>query len=181
MQNLDKNRPTDLFSKCAEPLQDALIDPAKALWWDVSPNHSYYWLQYALSPFNKESKDRHNEGAYIKAYLSYPGEAIRQPFLDLVFFLLRRAKEDFVIKVSRFVRDDTVCCWLRPGDIPVLKEYALQHADEITQPLPFVPYWNGIGLTRELNPSSYHSVLAYLILQYFGLFMQCRGLAHRSF
>lgn len=172
MQNLDEERPTDLppytdDEREHDPLQDTLIAPAEALGWDVFPNHDYHWLQYTFSPPGRTDKDLHQEGAYVKAYITFAGEALRQPLLDLARYLLQNAKQDFILKASRFVRDGPLCCWVRSCDLPILKAYALEHAEELIQPLPFVPYWNGIGLSRELVYNSYNATIAKLFFRYF--------------
>ena len=152
MQNLDTKRRTDLpphtwDEREHDPLQEALIAPAEALGWHVWPNH--------------------DQGPYLKAYFSFTGGAVRQPLLELTLYLVQNAQKDFALKASRFVRDGPICCWVRPSDIPVLRTYAQQHAEALTQPLPFVPYWNGIGLTRELIHRSYNGTIANLFFQYF--------------
>ena len=165
MQKLDLNHCTDLlpenFSWDTDPLQEQLIRPAREMGWCVFDNHSEYWLQYNFRP----SPGERGYGKYIKAYISFASETLCKPFLDLTMHLLKGAKEDFNIKVAQQVRDDQICCWLHPGDLPVLRDFAIQHQEQLIQPLPFVAYWNGIGLNRELI-SSYNREVAEIIFRY---------------
>ena len=165
MQKVDERKHTDVphANHSEDPLRDAFRPFTEARGWDIQTYHSDYWLQYNFYP---PGEDKNNTGEYVKIYLSFPGRAVRQPFQQLTTHLIQGAQKDFVIKVSRFLRDDNVCCWVRPPDLPLLKDYALQHAQELTQPLPFVPYWNGIGLTREL-PDSYNRALSEILFDYF--------------
>ncbi len=165
MQKVDQRHPTDVpdANWDEDPLRDAFLPLATARGWHIQTYHSEYWLQYNFYP---PGADRNNCGEYVKAYISFAGKAVCPPFQALTLHLLQGAQEDFVIKVTQYVRKDMVCCWLRSRDLPLLKDYALQHAEELIQPLPFVPYWNGIGLSRELM-DSYNRTLSQIFFHYF--------------
>lgn len=133
-------------------------------------NNNIYWYSVNCSNLMCSDKDElfREYGIFgrIKTYLcvSDPNKML-ELFTEAIEELTKTG-HCFDAKVSAYKRHDTICLWVVPEVLQVVKDFADKHAEDLCCALPFVPFNGYVGLSKEFN-LSFNAAITTIISSYF--------------
>lgn len=129
-----------------------------------------YWYGIQCTPCTLDYKDKleRDYGMYcsIKTYLCVLDHNKMDELFTEIVEELSKTGHVFNAKVSAYKRKDTMCLWVIPQILHVVKDFAKRHANDLCTPLPFVPFDGYVGLSKEFT-ISFNEAITTLISSYF--------------
>lgn len=132
---------------------------------DVINNNGYWYNIRCISEKDELLREYCLFGR-IKAYLCVSDPDKMLEIFTEAIEVLTKAGHGFDAKVSAYKRHDTICLWVVPEVLQVVKDFANKHADDLCCALPFVPFNGFVGLSKEFN-LSFNAAITTIISSYF--------------
>ena len=129
-------------------------------------NNNGYWYNIRCISEKDELLREYGLFGRIKAYLCVSDPDKMLEIFTEAIEVLTKAGHGFDAKVSAYKRHDTICLWVVPEVLQVVKDFANKHADDLCCALPFVPFNGHVGLSKEFN-LSFNAAITTIISSYF--------------
>lgn len=138
---------------------------------DVIYGDSYWYNAHCTyNVFNNGNIDKllFEYGIYgsIKTYLCVSDPEKMLELFTEVFEKLAKTGHGFNAKVSACKRKDTICLWVIPEVLQVVKDFAKEHEKDLCKPLPFVPFNGYVGISKEFSVS-FNQAITVIVSSYF--------------
>lgn len=162
MQNLDKSKSCPRDEERERAILKRCYRNSRADASDFYDN--YYWSQVDFEP---EERHGYSFMAILKLYICVPDcREVGNMFYEALERLLDLG-EYFFAKMSMFERKDSICIWCGQNGFKVLAKLVAENKDKFADgALPFVPFYQGIGVSREFR-FSFNAAIANLLCLYF--------------
>ena len=161
MQNINHDRKTDWNESAVEELNDicASLRPD----WSIKEQSSKYWSQMRIG-----DGERYVSFSDIKVYVTCRDSRVRELYIGAIRELIHNGKDGLTAKVSRVVRDETICFYLSRHDFFVLETYLKNKSDMLKKGNPFIAHRGLLGISRDLmDYDSHNAQNAKLLWDYF--------------
>lgn len=136
---------------------------------DVINNNGYWYNIRCINRGISEKDELLREyGLFgrIKTYLCVSDPDKMLEIFTEAIEVLTKAGHGFDAKVSAYKRHDTICLWVVPEVLQVVKNFANKHANDLCCELPFVPFNGFVGLSKEFN-LSFNAAITTIVSSYF--------------
>lgn len=151
MQQVDSNQNTDWNEDYSKRVR-LHIQSTKNRWDSVSWNTDGCWAQLLTRKGERSVTSDH-----IKIYASMGNASVSEIFLGVVKILLSRAQNSFAAKVSKYMRKESMCIWVRKADLVLIENYFNGFKDELIENLDFIAYRGKLGYSRETYSGDSHN------------------------
>ena len=163
IQNIDMNKKTDWTHERRDRMLLSL-NRVRDGWTASLHNHDRYWDYISVSKDRKDYCGISN----IKVYVTMKNEYVSDTFIELMEKLVKSAEDGFVVKVSKYYRDENFCFWVRKNEFYIIEEYFQKHKDRLRKGLPFIAHRSYLGFSHDLmDIDSHNAQQAKLIWDYF--------------
>lgn len=181
MQNLDKSKrcPRD------EARERAIL---KRAYRNGRADDSRFYDNYYWSQVDFETDERRGYGFMdiLKLYICVSDyREVGNMFYEALDRLLDLG-EYFLAKMTMFERKDSICIWCGNSGFEVIAKLVAENPGKFADgALPFVPFYQGIGVSREFR-FSFNAAIANLLCLYFlgdvreESEISCKGFLHRA-
>ena len=161
MQNINHGQKTDWKESAVEELNDIVASLRPG--WRINENSSKYWSQMRIG-----DGERYVSFSDIKVYVTCRDSRVKELYIGAIRELMRNGKDGLTAKVSRVVRDETICFYLSRQDFFVLETYLKNKSDMLKKGNPFIAHRGLLGISRDLMDYDSHNVQnAKLLWDYF--------------
>ena len=161
MQNINHDQKTDWNESAVEELNDIVASQRPG--WHINENSSEYWCQMRIG-----DGERYASFSDIKVYVTCRDSRVRELYVGAIRELMRNGKDGLTAKVSRVVRDETICFYLSRQDFFVLEKYLKNKSDLLKKGNPFIAHRGLLGISRDLmDYDSHNAQNAKLLWDYF--------------
>lgn len=162
MQKFDGKQCTD-WDRSSGKIIKEYIRPVKNQWHSISWDDGGCWGQLIV-----QKREQRISSEHIKIYASTGNTCVKEMFLGAVKELFSHAENSFAAKVSKYMRKESMCFWVRRADLGLLENYFTGWSDALIENLDFIAYRGKLGYSRETyNGDSHNQWQAELMKGYF--------------
>ena len=166
MQRLDINKPSGWTKYDTDMLVRDLAS-AKEGWTIRRYNSDEYWDYIRVDA----GKAHYYPGlSNIKVYITLKDKYFSKTLKTLLTTLFLKAGDGYMLKISKYHRDESACLWLRKNEFLVIRDFFKNNRMLLRSGLPFVAHIDGIGASHDLMDNySHNAQQAMLIWDYFSI------------
>ena len=163
MQRLDTDKPSGWTKYDTEMLVRDLAS-SKDGWTIRRYNSDEYW-EY----IHVDSAERHYAGSSdIKVYITLKDKYFVSTLKSMLTELFFKAKSGYILKISKYYRDESACLWVRKNEFQVIRDFFKDKIKLLRRGLPFIAHIDGLGISHDLMDTySHNAQQAMLIWDYF--------------
>ena len=61
-----------------------------------------------------------------------------------------KAKSGYILKISKYYRDESACLWVRKNEFQVIRDFFKDKIKLLRRGLPFIAHIDGLGISHDL-------------------------------